>query len=94
MKTNTYCQGIKILKGERTPFLHIKAPICHIYYSTNIERKLLISLIEHCESISRIFCSTAPCKDADPSSAERSIDEMQEIGKLKVITSGIVSNDF
>ncbi|XP_020623256.1 TBC1 domain family member 2B-like [Orbicella faveolata] len=27
--------------------------------------------------------NTAPCKDTDPSSVERSIDEIQEIGKLK-----------
>lgn len=76
-------------------FLHIESIICYIYYGANIKTKQLISLIERCKILFRVFsCSTPPCKDADPSSVEKSIDEMQEIGKLKVITSWSVSNDI
>ena len=76
-------------------FLHIESIICYIYYGANIKTKQLISLIERCKILFRVFsCSTPPCKDADPSSVEKSIDEMQEIGKLKVIASWSVSNDI
>lgn len=33
-----------------------------------------------------LFCSTPSYKERDPKSVENSIDEIQEIGKLKVIT--------
>jgi len=91
----TCCQLIEIREGERTSFLHIEALICYVNYGADIKRKQLISLIVHCKILFRVFsCSTAPCKDADPSSVEKSIDEIQEIGKLKVITSRIVLNGF